>query len=212
MDQGRVVSALALLSKINKAGYKAVICGGYPVSVAKVNSFLDRVGGISGDNEHPNDTGHAQLAAAFQDVVTVQRATWAPVKATDLKKNAVQSTTTGGYNPVQWNTIVSDDDALFATATPTRLTARRACTLQVQGYLNFASNATGIREVAIAKNGGGPKLIATAPALSGDATVVQFWDKVVMANGDYIEINAVQSSGGALNLGVDSFVSATIVR
>jgi hypothetical protein len=29
MDQGRVVSALALLSKINKAGYKAVICGGY---------------------------------------------------------------------------------------------------------------------------------------------------------------------------------------
>jgi hypothetical protein len=29
MDQQRVVSALALLSKINKAGYKAVICGGY---------------------------------------------------------------------------------------------------------------------------------------------------------------------------------------
>lgn len=29
MDQARVVSALALLSKINKAGYKAVICGGY---------------------------------------------------------------------------------------------------------------------------------------------------------------------------------------
>jgi hypothetical protein len=29
MDQARVISALALLKKINKAGYKAVICGGY---------------------------------------------------------------------------------------------------------------------------------------------------------------------------------------
>jgi hypothetical protein len=29
MDQARVISALALLKKINQAGYKSVICGGY---------------------------------------------------------------------------------------------------------------------------------------------------------------------------------------
>lgn len=38
---------------------------GYPIAVVRTNDYFNTTNGISADNNHPNDTGHAQIAAAF---------------------------------------------------------------------------------------------------------------------------------------------------
>lgn len=98
------------------------------------------------------------------------------------------------------------------SSNPTRFT------VSVPGYFSaicvaeFASNATGYRQVFFAKNGSGlTRGISNTGALTGQVTVVQATlAPTVMAVNDYLECDAAQSSGGALN--VDSNNSYMFVK
>ena len=68
------------------------------------------------------------------------------------------------------------------------------------GQAGFAANATGIRKLAIARNG----TRIWSVTMKGDATDVQVLrvDAMYPATaGDYFELHAYQTSGGALNVG-----------
>jgi hypothetical protein len=84
--------------------------------------------------------------------------------------------------------------------------------------ISFAANVTGTRIVRVHKNGSIyllPSVISAAPAT--DFTIISSTALVDAAVGDYFEIFALQSSGGALNLnqsagnGVGCFFAATFV-
>ena len=71
--------------------------------------------------------------------------------------------------------------------------------VRFSGFLLFASNATGIRSIALYKNNSF-LMDQTNSALSGFATNADFGFTVTCADGDYFELRAYQTSGGALNL------------
>lgn len=89
-----------------------------------------------------------------------------------------------------------------------RMYARTAGKYRITGQITFTSNATGTRAADIRMNaagsnvGGTDVLVSTQSALgSSTATSVPFQSPlVVFAAGDYVEMFAYQSSGGALLL------------
>lgn len=171
----------------------------YPAALVKTGDWLNYTTGISGDNEHPNDLGHSQIAAAFNEAMLPARIPF--VGATCLAMSADQSITNAAYNQVLFATENFDDYNLHSTSSNTsRITFDAAGWSRFEGHIGFASNSTGIREAFIFKNGSPLRMVATSPALSGDNTVCPFTTVIQHAPGDYFELAAIQSSGGALNV------------
>jgi hypothetical protein len=69
-----------------------------------------------------------------------------------------------------------------------------------KGQCGFAPNATGMRKLAIARNGVRIWSVAL-PGTSADYMVLRVDGEFPCAAGDYWELHAYQSSGGALNIG-----------
>lgn len=70
------------------------------------------------------------------------------------------------------------------------------------GCVQFASNATGFRELKITLNGGGSTAISATRvnAINGSTTRMECTALYKAQAGDYFELTAYQNSGGALNL------------
>lgn len=118
-------------------------------------------------------------------------------------RTADQSIANTTVTPVTWQSIVFDTAGLVdLVAHPTRITLTAGYWL-VGACVAWAESAAGTREVSIAVNGvddpvtlagtGFPLTAADFPVLTG-ASVYHF------ADGDYIELNVWQSSGGPLAL------------
>lgn len=115
-----------------------------------------------------------------------------------------QSLTSGTDTALLLDTENLDYDGGHSTVTNTsRYTGQTAGWYFVFCGAQFASNATGYRQVGIGQNGGAPSVLSaqTIPAVNGAATVVQA-SSIVQLNGttDYVEARALQTSGGALNV------------
>lgn len=68
------------------------------------------------------------------------------------------------------------------------------------GQCGFAANATGVRKLAIARNG--TRIWSTViPATASDNVVLHINAQYPATAADYFELHAYQSSGGALNAG-----------
>jgi len=82
-----------------------------------------------------------------------------------------------------------------------RYTARYPGWYHVSGRYTYAANATGFRAVSIAVNGTGmPETLAFGSTPTGALTQHVATDGDVFLNvGDYVELLAQQTSGGALN-------------
>ena len=82
-----------------------------------------------------------------------------------------------------------------------RYTAVRAGTYYVHGRYTYAANATGFRGVRIAKNGTSlDYTLSYGGTPTGSLTQqVQTQGLVVLAVGDYVEVQVEQTSGGNLN-------------
>ena len=117
----------------------------------------------------------------------------------------VRTSANVGVNNTTWTAIPFasadwDTDALWSSAAPTRLTARRDGKYLITGNATFASSASGRRLMAIWKN----TLtqygrIEASPSSTGDfsGTTSAVLD---LKAGDYVEFIVYQSSGGALNV------------
>ncbi len=119
---------------------------------------------------------------------------------------------------ISWNFVGNDTDGFWNVATPTRLTilaGRGFKKVRIWGQLDWASNASGTRSVSILKNGvsqvGLP--IVTASAVSGIDTVMAtgLSATIDVADGDYFEMYAIQTSGGTLNVIANTWMSIMVI-
>jgi hypothetical protein len=100
---------------------------------------------------------------------------------------------------VTFDTESYDNDGLF-TAGTTTITITRAGVWEIESFVAFASNATGMRWNAIFINGVLIQESASVPATGGNSTPVLCYMKRVLVVGDAVTTQVLQSSGGALNI------------
>jgi hypothetical protein len=122
-----------------------------------------------------------------------------------LTRAAAQSFgTSGTAAAVSWDTAVSDAYNGYTGATPTRWTcpAGYGGTYQVTASVAWAANATGQRQLYIARNGVALTYAGQDTRPSAGSSLITYQQVsalVTLAAGDYIEAWAMQNSGGALS-------------
>ncbi len=152
-------------------------------------------------------TSGANATPTFRGLEVGDLPTGVTVRVT--RSTAQSHTTSGTWQVLSWESAAWDKypsglSAHWAVGTPTRLTCRVAGIYLLTEVIAFSSNATGLRGVTIRKNGtdyfGG---VFTA-AVNGQQTIFQASAQVSLAENDYIEMQAYQTSGGALNMDIVS--------
>lgn len=119
------------------------------------------------------------------------------------------------YFPIAWTgpTSTSNQDPTVWTADdPTRLYAPVTGRYAVHGQVVFQSNVTGYRHVYVTQTHLGvtsAPIALTQDAVNGNVTAVPFsLEEIYMEHGDYLIVNAYQTSGGTLWVGATgSFVT-----
>ena len=129
-----------------------------------------------------------------------------------LTLSANQSCANNTGTMINWDTENYDTDAFHSTSTNTsRITipAGKAGYYSISATGAFSSNSTGQRYFAFYKNGSFEQIFGRAAGYSAD-TVLSGTVVLNLAVGDYIQIEAFQNSGGALNFesGISSQFSA----
>jgi hypothetical protein len=124
-----------------------------------------------------------------------------------LSKSANQSIANNTTTSITFNTEQFDTDGFHSTVTNTeRITipVGKAGKYLIIGQLAYASNSTGNRYISLNKNGTIDFGRLNVAAFNGDVTWVIASTVLNLAEGDYVQINADQNSGGSLNaLGSD---------
>jgi len=122
------------------------------------------------------------------------------------------------WTAVTWDTERVDTDGIWAAGTPTRFTPQHAGYYTVEGCINFLSNATGLRGIAVRLNGTTVVRMQQLAAINGADTALAVTAGGHLFNGstDYAEIMCYQNSGGNLNLNYIAanweFIQASITR
>jgi len=166
----------------------------FPTSV---KSFTTRNAGDTIQGAHVND---------LQDEVNAIESTFVNGQARCQVYNSnTQSINDNSFTAITFDSEDHDTGAMHSTATNTsRLTvpANAGGAYLVCGGTRFAANGTGTRVVRIVKNGA--TQVSTGTAVPGNASVdvvIATSCLVVLAAGDYVELQAYQNSGGALAVG-----------
>ena len=161
-----------------------------------------------------------QLARAFPAQVStnfqaVQRWLRLSSEVTAFAKTANQSVLNATNAAVTFASggELSDDGGLWDSGTPSRFTFSEDCVASVGGEVQFASNAVGARFVWIRLNGVTRVASQTGNAVMGLATNIGCVSgPLEFSAGDYIELVAYQTSGGALNVQSASSTAAFWVK
>jgi hypothetical protein len=108
--------------------------------------------------------------------------------ATKITFNTASATpTTDSYDPQTWFDNAND-----------RIVIGQDGFYNITANIGFATNATGRRLVQIFVNGADRGSVQVA-ALSGATTLLSVSTNVYLVATDYVEVHALQQSGGALN-------------
>jgi hypothetical protein len=130
--------------------------------------------------------------------------TYGPNRArAEVTHNATQSIATGSLTALSCNVENVDAFGMHDTATNnTRLTVPTGYDgwWLVTAYFAFASNATGGRQGQINVGGGTVATALSTPALNGSDHQFSLATLVRLVAGNYVEVLAYQTSGGALNV------------
>lgn len=112
---------------------------------------------------------------------------------------AHNSSSTLAFDSERW-----DGNTMHSTSANTgRLTCQKAGKYLIFGNVQWAGNATGIRQTTIRLNGT-TSLAATTTATTGTQLVDQSVSTVMdLSASDYVELLVLQDSGGALDLNSD---------
>lgn len=151
-------------------------------------------------------SGSTPLSAARMGNIEtgVFNAFYAP--AVRVFHNAAQSSTTGvalvlAFNSERYDQAGNAADTMHDTVTNnSRLTCRYAGIYRITGNIEFGANSTGIRQAQIRLNG--TTIIAnevTSGAPAGAQQVLVTTEYALQVN-DYVELLAIQNSGGSLNV------------
>ncbi len=115
-----------------------------------------------------------------------------------LKMSANANVTNNTLNVLSWDVEEFDSQNMHAAADPTRVTISTAGRYLVIGHLSYAANSSGNRQIRILKNG----VLWTVNNVQapGFAAIFDLTAVMDLAAGDYLEIGAVQNSGGTLQV------------
>lgn len=115
--------------------------------------------------------------------------------------NANISVNNNTVTALTFNSERDDPSAMHSTSSNTgRITFAVAGTYAIGCCVRFASNATGYRQVLLVKNGTTPIAQDTRNAVNGSVTIITMHARYLFIAGDYIEVQVLQNSGGALNV------------
>jgi hypothetical protein len=137
-----------------------------------------------------------------------------------VRRSTAQSiVNSGSGSAIAFDTEDSDTDAMHSV-NGTRLTCNTPGTYLISGMVPFDPNGTGSRDARIVKNATGVAIpggrTILIPSGSVSITVPLAAIELPMIAGDFVELIAFQSSGGALNTtaanGVFPFFRASWVR
>lgn len=164
------------------------------------------------------DVGDPDLMDEYADAIETLQAQvtllLAPPVAR-LRQTVAQSLTNNAWSPITFTTEDLDSDGGHSTSSNTsRYVFPRVGTWRVGGGVGFAVNATGQRAVRFAINGsalnGSETLQQATSATQGNRVAARSMLVVASSLTDYIEIEAFQNSGGALNTLVTSSDQSTL--
>lgn len=128
-----------------------------------------------------------------------------------IRRAAVQSVGDSTDNLISFDTEDIDDSGFFTTDDPTKITLPRTGMYLFDVEVQFASDADGLRQVALKRSGGSNDFQMIFPATSGAVTVVKFPFMTAQRDTtDYYEVNVYHNAGGALD--VTSRVGVTLLQ
>jgi hypothetical protein len=188
---------------------------GLNVALADVAGYIDPASMLGGDGVHPNDNGHATVRDAFlqaMNEVSYPSERFAPggrmplMVGCRLRMTAAYNVPAGSLTPIPWDTEDFDTQGFHDPGTnPSRMTvpAGQAGYYRVDGcWSSTAALTANLRFITrLGKNGtaipGGVSEQVTNPGafMSTAAATV-----VYLAEGDYVELIAFQSTAGAVAL------------
>lgn len=116
---------------------------------------------------------------------------------------AISHTTSGTPQALTFNSERYDVGGSHSTSSNTgRLTVPSGGggVYYIFASIEFASNATGYRQVDIRLNGTSAILSQMTPAINGTVTRLNVGGHYQLSAGDYVEVVVNQTSGGALNV------------
>ena len=128
-------------------------------------------------------------------------AAWGTPDGARVYRTTAQSLSNNTETPISFDGERYDNGGLHEGVTnPSRLTAQKAGVYVISGHLSFASNTTGTRAVWIKLNGNTyiakQRLNANAPDYP-EFSITTIYHLVAT---DYVELTAMQDSGGNLNV------------
>ena len=135
-----------------------------------------------------------------------------PPRAKASRSSAL-ATANSSWLTVPWTVEDWDTDNMVDVgAAPSRVTCKTAGRYDVRASVSWYPNSSGVRIVAIARNG--QSVVnpdsRVPPASGGWGTSHQLADEITLNVGDYLEIRVFQTSGGNLNLDTSSLSARRI--
>lgn len=155
----------------------------------------------------PNVPGDLQALAEAIEASLLE-----PPRCCAYQGTAATTLTTGVYAPLPLDTELYDASAMHSTVTATtKIVIARAGTYCISGTVGFATNATGIRTAVIQKNGA-TVARSQVGGTSSSSIFLPVYVELPLAVADYIELGAIQTSGGNLATLVGVDVTRLTVR
>jgi hypothetical protein len=124
--------------------------------------------------------------------------------AARVYRNSDQSIPNTTWTPISFSSVRYDNNSLFSSGDPTKLTCKRAGKYLIIGQVGFYPNATGYRTAGIFVNGTAPPASIAVGNIPGqvvsvgpDLTLSTIYS---LSIGDYVTLSVWQNSGGALSV------------
>lgn len=117
-----------------------------------------------------------------------------------IVRGATQSVGNNVIVGATFNTVVFDNAGMWNAGTPTRLTCTKSGLYIITGSADWATNATGVRDIGLRVNGA--SFIAANRVLPNAAETTNINTAMVtrLVVGDFVELTLRQTSGAALDV------------
>jgi hypothetical protein len=122
-------------------------------------------------------------------------------------RNSNQSIANNTETAISFNTEVRDDDNIWASGSPTRLTCKHAGWYHIVGNIHVDQNTVGVTQARIRLNGSTWIAIANQDVSSTSNEIIIVSTDYYLSVYDYVELTIYQNSGGALNVNYQSVFS-----
>jgi len=185
---------------------------GYPVASVPCNDYYNANTQAFSDNIHPSPAGHIAFSQAFAS--RAQAAPITSIPSCTLTKSATQAIVTSTSTAITWSAVANDNWGFWAVGLPSRIVAPFGGVIRLSGSYSYAANATGLRTLELHVNGSGAlsRVMSTYQGFVNGDNIFSFSVDIALNVGDYVEIWAIQNSGGNLNIQTQTFCDVAMIR